>query len=188
MVRRAFTWSLIIFVAMVAAATTTGFALPLVQRVTALIASTPTLRMTPSATSGDPSRRMPYVSIMANGKFRCCSLPGGFLNPQNLKDGRLPDGREVIIVPLDSATSGGIVDALIFASVGGRVQYIAHFNADMGHLGVELSGNGLQVETPVYSRDDAHCCPSHLKERTFSIVGNRVVKLREWIRSAPSQM
>jgi hypothetical protein len=122
---------------------------------------------------------------MKNGAFVCCATPGGFLDPGRLRDGRLSDGREVIVVPLDSGEDVGVIDALVFASTSGRIKYVADIHSESGGVKVWVSGDTIQVEWSVYSGDEAMCCPSHFAEHTFSLVGAQLVKLREWTRSSP---
>lgn len=156
------------------------------ERVRTLVASSAGFTVIPSAKTPDPLRGQSWIILPGSPRTYDISN-GGYLDldPTSLTDYRLPDGREVIIVPLDSGTDAGGKTALVYAQVGGELRYVRAFsNNQRGWVSVSLHGAGLHVTKPLYSADDAQCCASRERVQTFSLVGSQFVKTKEWIQKS----
>lgn len=105
----------------------------------------------------------------------------GFVNLEIEDDGILSNGQEVLIVPLVSGGSGGVFDALLYTRYGSDpFRFVGFVPSESGHLMIFLNEGRLVVETPIYKRDDAQCCPSGHKWKAYTLNGTRMRLLEEW--------
>jgi hypothetical protein len=104
----------------------------------------------------------------------------GWIDPDEARRGRLANGQEVMIVPVESGGSGAAFDALLFTRLAGRVRFVGLIPSPNGHLDVALSHGAIVVRTPVYKAGDANCCPSGFHWERDTLRGMTLVKLKEY--------
>ncbi len=118
------------------------------------------------------------------GKARCVSVDTtgyqGFLVEKSLDYGFLASGDDLLVVPLQSGGSGAVFVTVLFTLVMTKPYFIGVVPSDSGHLDVYISGSRIVVETPVYKRGDANCCPSAHHFVTYGLRRRALVKINEF--------
>jgi hypothetical protein len=139
-------------------------------RIDAAIASAKNVRRKPPPTPGSP-----YSYYAVDG-----SAAQGFLNPTLDDYGYLANGTDVLIVPMVSGGSGGIMYTLLFTSIATKPAFIGYVPSTSGHLNVYIDEGRLMVETPVFKGKDFSCCPSGHHTVVYDVVGTALQKTGEY--------
>jgi hypothetical protein len=140
------------------------------ERIDAAIASAKNVHRKPAPTPGSP---YPYYAVDGSGAE-------GFLNPSLDDYGFLANGTDILIVPMMSNGSGGIMYTLLFTSVATKPAFIGYVPSTSGHLNVYIDEGRLMVETPVFKGKDFSCCPSGHHMVVYNVVGTTLQKIGEY--------
>lgn len=125
-------------------------------------------------------KRARYVRVAGS------DTASGWVDPAEVTDGFLADGRRVMAVPIESGGSGGVFTALLFTQVGGTTRFVGTIPSVGGHLSVSVNGGHLLIQTPVYGANDPNCCPSALHFECATLRGTRLVSEDRWdVKLAP---
>lgn len=160
----------------------------LTQRVNALILATPQVKVGTWSTHpvGACGGAALPITVMTGGQpsWRTNLDPVG----APYEDGRLADGREVIVVPLETCTTYHLDGALIYAQVAGKMRYVGHVYSPDAHAAISISGGRIVFTTPLYGTGTdfrGMCCPSYVRVQIFTIVGRHLRELSERREATP---
>jgi hypothetical protein len=121
----------------------------------------------------NPGRPYPYYTVDG-------SDAKGYLNPALDDYGYLANGTDVLILPLMSDGSGGIMYTLLFTSIATKPAFIGYVPSPQGHLNVYIDEGRLLVETPVFVGNDLSCCPSVHHVVVYDVVGAALKKIDQY--------
>ena len=125
-----------------------------------LFATTPQIRRLRSAPApnGSPYYRLNGTDI------------AGFVVPSLVDEGRLRNGRDLLVVPLDSGGSGQVFGALVWTRATGEAwRFAGSVPSPNGRLVIRIEGGVLVAALPDYGPGDADCCPSRHRYERFTV-------------------
>jgi hypothetical protein len=148
-----------------------------------LVKATPQLAIDASipAPGGNDKKTHPYV--------RTGNSPdtlGGNIDYEAASMGRLSDGTQVMVIPLESGGSGGVFTQIVFVQpFGEAAKYAGAIPSGAGHLAVNVTFHGIVAIQPLYGPNDKNCCPTRFLTRTYTIQAHRLHLVSERTSAKP---
>lgn len=137
----------------------------LVAVVAHLLATTPQIQRLRSAPAPNGSA---YYRLSGTGI-------AGFVVPSLVDEGRLRNGRELLVVPLDSGGSGQVFGALVWTRAAGEPwRFAGSVPSPNGRLAIRIEGGVLVAALPEYGPGDPDCCPSRHRYERFTLDGRKL--------------
>ena len=113
---------------------------------------------------------------------------GGEIDPQRIQYTDFTrDGQDEAFVFVESGGTAGDVGAALVGVSGGAATVLGHVESG-GRIEIRFPevGGGIVVTTEgVWERDDAECCPSRLRERTYEWAGDEFLLRDEQVVDNP---